>query len=391
MSRKIRNNNTSSNNNNSDEPQRFLQLQPVSDATTNTPVAFSVGATDANATPLLKPKPTSMWSRLFGSNKKERKEPAAAASPHRQSLWQRSKSIMRPRSNLDRSKSVFIDLPHLKIVGSGSAAQLLNYEDKFEYSIDLYGMLNHIFEENDAYYCAGRCFDPQTAAAATDCDYTQKAQINDDGLLSPTSTITEEQGGFPVPAGFGCESLVHAAFNDNPKLDSPLLPDDCVDNFQDCSVSESLSSLSMPSAIRSFISGEFSLESARSYSTDEVAEMFGLMTVDDCPPQILPDGSVRCLVEGERGSIESIRFRNCWKPQQFQSEDQLNMNRIQTNEELQPKQLNLKQRCQSLAHFSKISEKDLSTDAAASRRRSFGAKVSQIVAMYENVALRSSK
>ena len=341
-------------------------------------------------------------------SKKECKEAAPTQQPRRQSFWQRSKSIMSPNSNLDRSKSVFIELPHLKIVGSGSAAQLLSYEDKYEFALDYYGMLNHIFDENEAYYRSLKGADFPIERVSS--EYEQAAQINEDGLLSPASTTTEKQGGFEYDGTV-------ATFNDNPKFDSPLLSDDEVECFQDFSVSEeqisydsaqcSSSSLSMETAIRSFVSGEYSLESAKSYSTDEVALMFGLMTVDDRGPKTLADGSVRCLVEGENGSIESIRFQNCWKTQQqqhqqqhqqqqqqqrpWQSEDNLNMTEIKTSAEEAPQKTSLKQRCQSLAHFSKASGNDFPSDLAASRRRSLGAKVSRIVAMYENVALQTPK
>lgn len=381
-----------------EEAPRFIQSNPVETHATVETVPFAVGATEAPFAPIPKTKSTGFWSRIFSSSKKERKESVssiASVAPvsSQRSFWQRSKSILRPRSkpsNLNRCPSVFIDLPKLKIVGSGSAAQLLAFEDKCEFTMDYNGMLEHIFAENAAFY-RGEEFE-------WGVEYEKEAQVNEDGLVSPASTTFEARRSV-----FDCIPT----FTDNPKLDSPLLPVEEAECFQDCSLSEnqsihadnqdysenqsssehSGSFLSTESAICSLVNGQYSLEGLKSYSTEEVAQMFGLMSVDERPSQTFPDGSVRCLVERENGSIESIRFQNCWKPQmqkQARSEDNLKLTEIQTNEVPQ-KQMSLKQRCQSLAQFSSKASK---ADLAASRRRSLGAKVSQIVAMYENVSLQ---
>ena len=341
-----------------------MQLQPMSETTNSAPLAFSVGASGSTATATAQPKvKRSLISKLFGFKGKESTKPVAVKSVPSPTMWQRSKSIFKGRPDYLHGSA--LELPSGTIVGSGSYAKLMACEDKCEYTIDLHGMLNSIFNENDAYYRTGIAGTIVDAAAADD--------------------VTEDE-------------FVQSAFNDNPKLDSPLLPDDevvtCTDEierveeeserYSEC-VSD-ISEVSLETALRSFASGEYSTRGAKSYSTDEIAEMFGVLTVNDKPAEILPDGSVRVPV----GSEESIRFENCWQAaRNCQSEEplSLNLNEIKMNVET----ATVKQRCQSLANFSKISGKEMAPDAAALKRRSLGAKVSEIVALYEEAFRRSSK
>lgn len=341
-----------------------MQLQPMSETTNSAPMAFSVGASGSTATATAQPKvKRSLISKLFGFKNKESAKPAAVKSaPARQNptMWQRSKSIFKGRPDYLHGSA--LELPSGTIVGSGSYAKLMACEDKCEYTIDLHGMLNSIFNENDAYYRTGIAGTIEDAAAADDDEFVQ------------------------------------SAFNDNPKLDSPLLPDDEVgtctdemeraeeesDRYSEC-VSD-ISTVSLETALRSFASGEYNISDAKSYSTDEIAEMFGVLTVNDKPAEILPDGSVRVPV----GSEESIRFENCWQTaRNCQSEEPLSLNL--TEIKINTETATVKQRCQSLANFSKISGKEMAPDAAALKRRSLGAKVSEIVALYEEAFRRSSK
>lgn len=395
--------------------------------------AFSVGEA-------VKPKSPGFLSRLFRRSKDELKAPivsiniaASNSQPRRKSLWQRSKSILRPRSVLDRSESAVLDLPktQLNIRGSGSAAELLMNEFPIEEfyakgsAVDTDGLLMKIFEANQVIYEQLKEQERQKDASKmagqpVDNNFVvvnSNPPLSFDGLITPVLTATElevcEQqqadalnsvvaDDFIVPAdSFEAAAAVtvltvatpifskteefhagtdtdtfesHHHYNDNPQLDSPLYRN----------VSESFSVVSSVSdSASSFNDKTFSLEGVDSMSLTEIADMFDCLTVNE--PETLMDGTVRCVYETDNGSQESILFHN-WKQEvavetslrPTKSEENLKFTEISVASE---SNLKLKQRSMSLVAFSK-EEIQVPVD----RRRSLGAKVSQIVAMFEGAA-----
>jgi len=229
-------------------------------------------------------------------------------------------------------------------------------------------------------------------------------------------------------------SLFH--FDDNLKLDSPLEDDNEeryneeyeneVNNENDNAYTLSLSySESLSTSIQSYLDASTngpSLAEIPQMSLDEIAEMFDLMTVGE--PQTLQDGTLRYICENEEtGSAESIQFKNNWATQydnnengsssvlrkckssdsptltgisifnqesgkteagnedEEQDEEQQQYNAQTMNPQIQKQPLThtSKLRSFSLAQLSSIVSSPVSCD----RRRSFGAKVSRIVALFE--------
>lgn len=413
------------------EPQsrRFFKADGAEEVANEQGATFSVGATQA------KPKSPGFLSRLFKRSKEDMKPVANEAQPRRKSLWQRSKSILRPRSVLDRSESAVLDLPttQLNIRGSGSSAQLLMNEFPVEEfyaegsAVDTDGLLMRIFEANQVMYEQlkeqERKKDADRAVGLTEVILEDQAnlehvnlevqvkleeQVNLEGLITPVLTATEleqcdegvkvdAEGNFAVDSEVTVLTVAskdfynitdhHHHFSDNLQLDSPLYRE-MSESFSETSDKED--SLSLESSVRSFIDGNFSREGVDSLSLTEIADMFDCLKVTE--PETLKDGTVRCVFENENGSVESIRFHN-WKQEEeaavlraTRSEETLKLTEIgvapekQKNQKDQKEKSLVKQRSVSLATFGKVGG---SQEVPVDRRRSLGAKVSQIVAMFE--------
>lgn len=430
MFRKSRKSGAAVSSNASSIPQspRFLQADSCGVAEGESVAAsFSIGAP-------VKQKSLGFFSRLFKRSKDELKALVSSntgssdAQPRRKSLWQRSKSILRPRSVLDRSESAVLDLPttQLNIRGSGSAAELLMNEFPIEEfyakgsAVDTDGLLMKIFEANQVMYEQLKEKERQKDAVRVGTQPVVRPILNLDGFITPVLTATELEvcqetvevgNNFAIVSvvaetpvteetleedtsteqTISTESLTHHHFADNPELDSPLYRD-ASESFSIASASESASSVSLNSSIRSFNAKNFDLDNVDSMSLKEIAELFDCLTVNE--PETLKDGTVRCVYESENGSQESIRFHN-WKQdisvrdketkplRSTRSEEKLKFTEISVAPAVENKSSPLKQRSMSLAAFTKV-ESQVPVD----RRRSLGAKVSQIVAMFEGAALK---
>lgn len=429
MFRKSRKSGTAVSSNASSIPQspRFLQADSCGVAEGESVAAsFSIGAP-------VKQKSLGFFSRLFKRSKDELKALVSSntgssdTQPRRKSLWQRSKSILRPRSVLVRSESAVLDLPttQLNIRGSGSAAELLMNEFPIEEfyakgsAVDTDGLLMKIFEANQVMYEQLKEKERQKDAVRAGTQPVIRPILNFDGFITPVLTATEIEvcqetvkvgNNFAIAsvvaepvteetleedtstvAATSTESLTHHHFADNPELDSPLYRD-ASESFSITSASESASSVSLNSSIQSFNAKNFDLDNVDSMSLKEIAELFDCLTVNE--PETLKDGTVRCVYESENGSQESIRFHN-WKQdisvretetkplRPTRSEEKLKFTEISVAPATENKSSSLKQRSMSLAAFTKV-ESQVPVD----RRRSLGAKVSQIVAMFEGAALK---
>ena len=399
---------------------RFLQSSLNDGGDADSPAGFSVGSQTT-----VKPKSLGFFSRLFKRSKEgEVKAPTVVVAngeqPRKKSLWQRSKSMLRPRAILDRSESAVLDLPttQLNIRGSGSAAQLLMNEFPVEEfyetgsAVDTDGLLMRIFEANHVMYEQLKAQERQKDAERMNLGAVEAAAasvvVSFEGLITPVMTATEleecpvavaavavavEEATIiteSIDAADAAETVSqadsvsengsaenvngHHHFADDPQLDSPLYRN-VSESFSTTSEISSASSTSLASSVQSFIDGNFSLEGVESLSLTEMADMFDCLTVNE--PETLKDGSVRCVFENENGSQESIRFHN-WKLENLRStrsEDMLKMTEISVAAEINKI---TKQRSMSLAALTKV-ENQVPVD----RRRSLGAKVSQIVAMFE--------
>lgn len=429
MFRKSRKSGTAVSSNASSIPQspRFLQADSCGVAEDESVAAsFSIGAP-------VKQKSLGFFSRLFKRSKDELKALVSSntgssdTQPRRKSLWQRSKSILRPRSVLVRSESAVLDLPttQLNIRGSGSAAELLMNEFPIEEfyakgsAVDTDGLLMKIFEANQVMYEQLKEKERQKDAVRAGTQPVIRPILNLDGFITPVLTANEIEvcqetvkvgNNFAIAsvvaepvteetldedastvAATSTESLTHHHFADNPELDSPLYRD-ASESFSIASASESASSVSLNSSIQSFNAKNFDLDNVDSMSLKEIAELFDCLTVNE--PETLKDGTVRCVYESENGSQESIRFHN-WKQdisvretetkplRPTRSEEKLKFTEISVAPATENKSSSLKQRSMSLAAFTKV-ESQVPVD----RRRSLGAKVSQIVAMFEGAALK---
>ena len=421
--------------------------------------SFSIGEA-------VKPKSPGFLSRLFKRSKEdELKSPVTTVTINgsnsqnrRKSLWQRSKSILRPRSILDRSESAVLDLPktQLNIRGSGSVAELLMNEFPIEEfyakgsAVDTDGLLMKIFEANQVMYEQLKKQERQKDAArmagqtaVNNFTAFNAKPLNLDGLITPVLTATEleacEQAeaidaavadnfavsAEKITAATAATVLTEAAtdvdetvnvstetealrnenvnlttdtesgtfehrhFADNPQLDSPLYRN-ASESFSVSSDSDSVSASASSLSLGSFDDINVSLDGVDSMSLAEMAVMFDCLTVND--PETLMDGTVRCVYETDNGSQESIHFHN-WKqelaPKPVETDSANSLRSTKSEENLKfteisvaaESKLTLKQRSMSLAAFSKV-ESQVPVD----RRRSLGAKVSQIVAMFEGAA-----
>ena len=184
---------------------RFFNAESLEKSVSGEELLFSVGL--QNQCPESKNKKETsagIFSRLFRRKDSKRKSSFSAEAEVKQklpatptpkpSLWQRSKSILRPRGMLDRSESIVLELPRVKlnIHGSGSASQLLLnefpieefYQDACEVAIE--GLLMKIFDANLESY-----------NQLKDKDRTRREQlsmmvrvINGENLMiSPTATM----------------------------------------------------------------------------------------------------------------------------------------------------------------------------------------------------------
>jgi hypothetical protein len=431
-----------------DEPRRFFQeCPPVNSESGAEGAIFSVG-TEASSMPAVNsPSKPGLFSRLFkrkvsiSSNNNHSKNgipeslndpapPPQSQSPagfKRKSLWQRSKSILRPRASMNRSESTVLDLPNLNVMinGSGSAAELLldgfPPVDQFyteRIGVDTDGLLARIFENNHVIY-------EQLLE-----EERKKKNFNCDGVLSPVTTVNsllEVAGcGFSQDGyrnDMGIEEQHHHHFEDNLKLDSPLLSesgdnggnvcdncdiyDNCEDTFDTVDTiddncinhsneSESESEIedcsqSLSTSIHSYLelSGNDSFADIAPLSLDRMAEMFEVLTVRE--PETLADGTLRYICENEvTGSDESIQFQKCWVLPEgnddgdglvgsFKEEDY----RKCKSEDQVKKVSTLKMRSHSMAQFPD-KKTIISSSSSFDRRRSLGAKVSRIVALFEN-------
>jgi hypothetical protein len=429
--------NVPSNATNVPQSPRFLQADSngISDSE-GAPAAFSVGV-------LVKPKSPGFFSRLFKRSNEELKAiittnlNVSTNQPRKKSLWQRSKSILRPRSVLDRSESTVLDLPttQLNIRGSGSAAELLMNEfpiEEFyakESAVDTDGLLMKIFEANQAMYEQLKGQERQKDAARMNNQVyvsnpvLPSLDLDLDGIITPVLTSTEledvcektevsvnENLAVDIAGTVISEAITavideslndHHHFADNPQLDSPLYRNKS-ESFSNSSNSNSNSGSSV--LLDSFSERNLNLNEVDSMSLTEIAEMFDCLTVNE--PETLKDGNVRCVFETENGSEESILFHN-WKQdvtlnkqqevplaletgssansnslRSIKSEEKLKFTEISVATEEAAKSL-LKHRSMSLATFSKVESQ---SQVPVDRRRSLGAKVSQIVAMFEGAA-----
>jgi hypothetical protein len=437
--------NVPSNATNVPQSPRFLQADSngISDSE-GAPAAFSVGV-------LVKPKSPGFFSRLFKRSNEELKAiittnlNGSTNQPRRKSLWQRSKSILRPRSVLDRSESTVLDLPttQLNIRGSGSAAELLMNEfpiEEFyakESAVDTDGLLMKIFEANQAMYEQLKGQERQKDAARMNNQVfvnnpvLPSLDLDLDGIITPVLTSTELEDvcektevsvnenlavvtAATVISGSAKEEAItaviidespndHHHFADNPQLDSPLYRNKS-ESFSNSSNSNSNSNSGSSVLLDSFSERNLNLNEVDSMSLTEIAEMFDCLTVNE--PETLKDGNVRCVFETENGSEESILFHN-WKqdvtlnqqqevPLALETEFSANSNSLRTiksEEKLKFTEISvateeaakslLKHRSMSLATFSKVESQ---SQVPVDRRRSLGAKVSQIVAMFEGAA-----
>lgn len=396
-------------------PRRFFQIKSFMKSLSTEEVAFSVGVENPSKPQTAKPKTPGLFSRLFKRSTESIKSllsedkkgsEAGAAVPtgtKRKSLWQRSKSILRPRTVLDRSESTVLDLPFtLNLRGSGSAAELLlNEYPTEEYcfgssGVDTDGLLQRIFEMNHVLYEKLKEKEYLTAAAV-EGDVFIPAAVSTPVVLESVEDFlscsriedrveNDEISDHPNQPGEG------APFSDNPKFDSPLLPASSTLTLRsiDEESGSSGSSLSLESSIRSFASCDYDLKGVENMSLEEIAEMFDLLSVTE-KPQTLSDGSVRVVVENERGSAESIRFHNWKEPiRACKSDDRIESIKLtDINVNSVPKPLSVKMRSLSLANLPTAAKKEADSPTAFDRRRSLGAKVSQIVAMFEGAAVNN--
>lgn len=463
MFRKSRKSSTAATATSVPQSPRFFEYKSQADVTEGG-ASFSLG---------VKPKSPGLLSRLFKRSKDElvvaEVEPSASQIK-RKSLWQRSKSVLRPRAQLDRSESAILDLPktQLNIYGSGSAAQLLLNEIPIEefYAtksvVDTDGLLQMIFESNlvmyeqlksserarrigvTSVYSEGiispvlsstilesvcqeiQCVDinavheqfhdaflqqdeedilqfqhqeeatlqsqhqkevilQQTEEPALQCHqpHNQEIAVQTRNIQEEfqNSVLSLKKLEDMVLSQSNCnivyEPLMHNNhhFEDNPKLDSPLHPDSS-ESFND----SDQFSMSFRSSVHSFNNGECDLARVDNLSLDKIAELFDCLKVTD--REVLNDGTVRCLVDKDEevsgGSQESIRFFD-WKQSErkCQSEEKLKMTEISIASE--PVKTNMKMRSMSVS-AANIKEQ---TAVPFERRRSLGARVSQIVALFE--------
>lgn len=396
--------------------------EPASALPSNTPRFFQQVAQDdlveGNEVFSVGAKKPGLFSRIFKRSKDEILHTAvplelpedrpSVALTKRKSLWQRSKSILRQRPNLDRSESVVLyDLPRtqINICGSGSSAQLfLNGKSteelygKCETDVDTDLILIKILESNKMEYEDLKRRERSKASEISKkeeliapilssntledvCDHFRIFDLSEDTSASnkqkefeqahvqliDTGVEDEFRNSLSQNFNFAFESSANDHFKDDLKLDSPLLSD------------SSFSGQSSASSLGSEVNN---------LSLEEMAKLFNCHNAAE-NREVLEDGTVRCLVEVEDdddydgGSHESIHFQNWIKDRAYKSDDKLAMTEIKTSTDSNS---NLKKRSLSVSAVqlgSQNTNNNNNNSELADRRRSMGAKVSRIVALFE--------
>lgn len=210
------------------EPRFLKQFDPISGVESSQQAPFSVGI---EATDPVKPKSLGFFSRLFKRSSELVKNfsstnPDDAGTTSKKSIWQRSKSILRPRGTVDpcRSDSSIL-LADIPIRGSGSAAQLL-YEDraydhyyfKGESTDDLESCMMLLFTENELHYTELRRQRRQECTEEQPVPCTSSVNLITAAIEDPSSRVYDELLSC-AQISRHCEQV---NFSDDPKLDSPL-------------------------------------------------------------------------------------------------------------------------------------------------------------------------
>lgn len=383
---------------------RFLKIESEIRADPNEMTSFSVGSTT--------PKPLGFLSKLFkrssdaikGQDTKVKTLASVGESEtRRKSLWQRSKSILRPKTTTESHHSNSTILAEVPIRGSGSAARLCYEDDAYEHYqnnrpiFDPDAFLTKIFEENDLIYAELKQKKTNNPNEQESGDFkkivepTVSVSVITAMIDNPSSKVEDEL--LSCSQIINCEQFCQ--FNDNPKLDSPLHPSETF-YFSGSDESEDDSEESFVTSIQSYNSGNYNLDGVSENSLDEMAAIFGQMNINERPVQTLPDGTIRILVKEEgsqsgkdSGSVESIRFHN-WtidtnvKLRHCHSET-LKMTEIGVNNSKNPeKAISVRS-----ASVSNLPSAGVSVMPAVpvSRRRTVSAKISEIVAFFEDGAI----
>ncbi len=375
------------------------------------------------------------FSRLFGKSSAPSTE-SAALLERKPSFWQKSKSFLKPKpsevttndslSTIDLPRIKKTQLPKLKIKGSGASMKvdLPSFVlGKPEVTVDTDALLQRMFELNEEpylhlrqrytfadYSSVGAYLSP-VMTALTLSELTKKQEEDNEVAEEVTSEVVDEVAEEQVqvielanyseplhtepPMYDQHPSASQHVFYDNPQLDSPLLSvsgtledkemsENCYGNSnesinEDCAQAkeeygESDAETTDISSYDDSIEAK-SIETSSDWSINKLNEEFGILDVK--APTVRSDGSLHFhLDDSQGGSGESIVFEDWRRNTEPTIAFQSTKANCQSVESI-PRAVNSTLKARSLSSTA------FTTASRPPRRKTLGARISEIVAIFE--------